>query len=251
MGATVTTGRTAAAFRARSGAFIYCLYEQTYEKNCHPHTPHWSTVYIGKAAGALQKVFDFASSCEGGMLQNRSGQITPEGYLRSWLSELRSPAPMTRDHTVELDAKDDGIRAALPRIPERRRRSSRASRFTDQAERLLETDRTTLSLFEHGEIIAKLLEEHRIAAWRLLADYSRPAEGAARDPSLGIDGEQTKAGVAMPRHPPALVVSKHGDMILRDADGSWRCKGWPYEIMGAHIRSLAPMCEPAPAAIAA
>ena len=73
MGSTVTTGRMAAAFRAKSGTVIYCLYEQTYEKNCYPHTPHWSAIYIGEAHGALCKIFNYASACEGGMLQNRSG----------------------------------------------------------------------------------------------------------------------------------------------------------------------------------
>ena len=53
MGSTVTTGRMAAAFRAKSGTVIYCLYEQTYEKNCYPHIPHWSVIYIGEARGRV------------------------------------------------------------------------------------------------------------------------------------------------------------------------------------------------------
>jgi len=89
MGATVTTGRRASAFRAQDGRIIYVLYEETYEKYCYPHTPHWSVIGLGKLEDVLQRIFAYGSSC--GMLQNRSGWISPEGYVRSWLKELQSP----------------------------------------------------------------------------------------------------------------------------------------------------------------
>ena len=77
MGSTVTTGRLAAAIRAQSGATIYCLYEQTYEKNCFPHTPRWSAIYIGHSRGALRNVFGYASMSQGRTLKNRSCRMTP------------------------------------------------------------------------------------------------------------------------------------------------------------------------------
>ena len=91
MGATVSTGKLAAAFATAAGKIIYVLFEQTYEKNCHPHRPEWSCTFIGSIEMAMKWIFLSASSCEGGMLQNRSGQITPEGYIAGWLKELASP----------------------------------------------------------------------------------------------------------------------------------------------------------------
>jgi len=53
MGATVTTGKRAAAFTAPSGQNIYVLFEQTYEKNCTPHSPHWNCILFGDISAQL------------------------------------------------------------------------------------------------------------------------------------------------------------------------------------------------------
>ena len=238
MGSTVTTGRMAAAFRAPSGTTIYCLYEQTYEKNCYPHTPHWNAIYIGQITGALQKIFNYASSCEGGMLQNRSGWVTPEGYLRSWMSELQAPVQMTRDHDVILYVKADSIYAPLSQdsIPAVAASLKHAG-LQDAAAQLHADEKVTLSLFKHGELISLLAEQHQISAWSLLPDYTRPNSEAERYTSLGAPTGKTKLGT--PDYQPALIVSQHGDMILRDADGDWHCRGSRYEILASYIQGLA------------
>jgi hypothetical protein len=238
MGSTVTTGRMAAAFRAKSGAVIYCLYEQTYEKNCYPHTPHWSAIYIGDAPGALRKVFNYASSCEGGMLQNRSGWMTPEGYLRSWLTELQSPVRMTRDHSISIFAESDSIYAPLTKdmMPAVAANLAAAGLKTS-ADQLLAGEKVTLSLFDHGDLIATLMDEHQVSAWSLLPEYTRPRAEAERFSSLGVASAKSKAPT--PVFQPALIVSEHGDIILRSADGVWRCCGSRYEIISAYIQSLA------------
>lgn len=240
MGSTVTTGRTAAAFKAPSGTIIYCLYEQTYEKNCTPHTPHWSAIYIGGIAGALAKIFNYASWCEGGMLQNRTGWMTPEGYLRSWMSELQSPIRMTRDHSISLYANNDSIYAplshdTLPAVAA----TLAAAGLQDAATRLHDGARATLSLFEHGELVGRLLADHHVSAWSLLPNYTRPATEAERYASLGSARGKTK--IEAPHHQPALIISAHGDMILRDGGGTWRCHGSRCEIMASYIQSLAPI----------
>ena len=238
MGSTVTTGRMAAAFRAPSGTIIYCLYEQTYEKNCYPHTPHWSAIYIGQISGALQKVFNYASCCEGGMLQNRSGWMTPEGYLRSWMSELQAPIQMTRDHDVHLYMHADSIYAplsqdSLPAVAA----SLTAAGLEDAATQLQAGEKVTLSLFRHGEVISLLVEKHQISAWSLLPDFARPNSEAERYASLGV--QAAKARLDTPDYQPSLIVSHHGEMILRDADGVWRCKGSRSEIRASYIQGLA------------
>jgi hypothetical protein len=238
MGSTVTTGRMAAAFRAKSGAVIYCLYEQTYEKNCYPHTPHWSAIYIGDAPGALRKVFNYASSCEGGMLQNRSGWMTPEGYLRSWLTELQSPVRMTRDHSISIFAESDSIYAPLTKdMMPAVAANLVAAGLKTSADQLLAGEKVTLSLFDHGDLIATLMDEHQVSAWSLLPEYTRPRAEAERFSSLGVASAKSKAPT--PVFQPALIVSEHGDIILRSADGVWRCCGSRYEIISAYIQSLA------------
>ena len=113
MGATVTTGKLAAAFQAPSGQNIYILFEETYEKNCTPHNPHWSCILFGDLSAAVERIFGHASACEGGMLQGRGGSITPEGYIRGWLKELASPVVFPKE-TVALKIGKQGLCAAIP-----------------------------------------------------------------------------------------------------------------------------------------
>ena len=97
----------------------------------------------------------------------------------------------------------------------------------------------TLPLFEHAELIGRLHAEHDVSAWSLLPDHTRPSIEGERQASLGIPSGNTR--IDGPARQPALVVSKHGDMILRDAHGTWRCHGWRHEIMSSYIRGLAPV----------
>lgn len=94
MGATVTTGKKVAALLTASGKIGYVLFEATYEKNCHPHTPHWSCCGFGYIDDVLLRIFRIASACEGGMLQGTSGAITPEGYIQGWYKALATPIQM-------------------------------------------------------------------------------------------------------------------------------------------------------------
>ncbi len=96
MGATVTVGKKVAAFKANNGKVGYVLFEETYEKNCYPHTPHWSCVGLGYLDDVMTRIFARASSCEGGSLQGRGGYITPEGYISGWLNELAEPLMATQ-----------------------------------------------------------------------------------------------------------------------------------------------------------
>lgn len=102
MGATVTTGKCAAAFRSSDGEILYVLFERSYEKNCYPHTPRWSAFAFGTREEVLRRAFTGASSCCSGMLQSRSGGIKPENYIESWKQEINHPVWM-RDFSVYLE----------------------------------------------------------------------------------------------------------------------------------------------------
>lgn len=90
MGATVCTNKRAAAFLS-NGKAIYILFEETYEKNCYPHTPVWGCICIGYLEDALKRIFSSAAACESGSLQSRRGYIVPENYISSWMKELKEP----------------------------------------------------------------------------------------------------------------------------------------------------------------
>ncbi|MGA4231784.1 hypothetical protein ACI2UN_08710 [Ralstonia nicotianae] len=94
MGATIIVGMKAAACRRPNGQVTYFLFENTYEKNCYPHDPHWSCVAIGTYDQVLYRVFQSAAACEGGSLQGRGRYLRPENFIRRWQRELRAPVTM-------------------------------------------------------------------------------------------------------------------------------------------------------------
>jgi hypothetical protein len=64
----------------------------------------------------LQRIFAYGSSCEAGMLQNRSGWISPEGYVRSWLKELQSPIEQ-HDVTAKWSCHRGSLQPSAPIKP--------------------------------------------------------------------------------------------------------------------------------------
>lgn len=114
MGATVVTGKTVAAFvNPANGEIIYVLFEQSYEKNCYPHTPSWDCRAIGTFDQVLKRVFASAAACEGGNLQVRGGDTKPETYIKSWRMCFAEPFEM-EDLEIELKLGGDSMYAPIP-----------------------------------------------------------------------------------------------------------------------------------------
>jgi hypothetical protein len=241
MGADVTTGRKASAFRAIDGTIMYCLYESTYSKNCFPHTPSWDCYYVGKIEGAMRQIFRFASSCEGGMLQNKSGRLTPEGYLRTWMQELKQPHIVERDHQVDLYYKEGGWSAPISDSEHLLRVTTYLSELGHQewVESLTRGEKITLSLFQDAILIADMHDKGFLRGSRILANYTHPHESTHRDPALGFLAPKIK--IASPVYPPALVISKKNGLdytLLQQDDGTWRSEGAPYRIVSSYIANL-------------
>ncbi|MBU3625821.1 hypothetical protein ICN48_06190 [Polynucleobacter sp. JS-Safj-400b-B2] len=97
MGATVTVGKKAHAYLSNEGIPVFILEEQTYEKNCYPHTPKWSVVAFGTYQDVMRHVFRYASATDGGMLQGRSGWIGSEGYIKGWRDAIAN-ADLDKNH---------------------------------------------------------------------------------------------------------------------------------------------------------
>lgn len=94
MGSTVSCAKKVGAMRAADGRILYALFEETYEKNCHPHRPRWSCVAFGLYEEVLAFVFSGADAAASGCLQNRGGWMSPESYIRAWLREFQVPVQL-------------------------------------------------------------------------------------------------------------------------------------------------------------
>ncbi|MDD3575744.1 MAG: hypothetical protein PHT38_02525 [Halothiobacillus sp.] len=169
MGSTVTTGKKAATFSDNLGRNFYVLFEQTYEKNCYPHTPHWGAIAFGEIETVLTRIFGTASNAEGGLLQGRSGPIKPEGYVQSWMDELKSPAVIDVNNVVHISLKDiTTIFSGEPTEQEKREsflsELDRAD-FPRHANALRECGETTVDIYFDADVISLFC---RFApAWRV------------------------------------------------------------------------------------
>ena len=232
MGATVLTGKRAAAFRGANGDLTYALFERTYEKNCYPHTDRWSAIAFGSYSDVMRRVFLHAGSCEGGMLQSRSGDIKPENYIESWKQELARPVRM-RDREIRLrlsgsydavipDKSAEDVRLALIRAG-----------FEARFDAIKSAGDTASLHADAGLLLALYGAKGPLSAWRILdvADcgtepMDMSATGRAKAPvgdmpqvkCYSIDGENRLLSIgAEPLH-----------------NG-----GWVYRVVGTFIEEVA------------
>ena len=183
MGSTVTCGKFVAGYWNHRGESIYVLFEQTYEKNCYPHTPRWSCIHIGTVGDALKKIFISASACEGGMLQNRNGYITPEGYIDGWIKafskvyrmgDLPIKLSVGKGYSVPVpEGSKDKVQAIL-----RRHGQDKVCDLLDAGESYY------LSLFRDSDLIVELLNG-TLPAWRLFSNGAMPIDSPV-EPSLAF-----------------------------------------------------------------
>lgn len=244
MGSTVSTGKLIAAFRGNDGRPCYVMFEQTYEKNCRPHNPSWSARAIGGVETMMKRIFASASSCEGGMLQGTGGRyITPESYLAGWLKELASPVLM-----VDLDFAikvSEGWSSALTMADlDRLKPTMLALGYEKQVAALEAGESITVSLHAQSDLLCALYDGETKAAWRVIQPYNIPLHGY-RDESLGYNPQKVKAyNVTSPRC--VRVSNQNENILIQQADGTWRCEGWAYSIIGKFVTNLwdAEMREP-------
>lgn len=232
MGATVTTAKAVTAFQASDGAINYVLYEQTYEKNCHPATPSWGCVEVGTIKDALRRIFGMASCCEGGSLQGRGGKISPESYIAGWLEALRQPATMP-DQPVVLKVGTgfaDSIRAD---------QAIKAAEIIashgrgDIVEQLSSGSAVRVSLHQEARLIADLRRSAQLSAWRLIGGDEPPR--SVPNPALAYV-PQPSAPVAL--QAPTVYRLDAENRLLQGPDGGWYCAGWAYAVVGSYIDAL-------------
>lgn len=232
MGATVTVNKLAAAFVADNAMVVYVLFEETYEKNCYPHTPHWSCIHMGDIQSTLDRVFKAASCCEGGDLQGRAGNIKPENYVAGWLDELSNPM-IFEDKVVSLEignrfnasipeAKAEAVLAKLDELGK--------SEITD---RLRNKERVILSLYNNANLLLSIYGKI-LPAWHVISNSMRP-HTSVRKPDLGHHPEKARnKALSTPE------ILKFGDQfrLMKKPNGTWFYAGNTWSVVGNYVSTL-------------
>lgn len=241
MGATVTTGRRVGAFVSPAGKTIYVLFEETYEKNCSPHTPHWCCIGIGGLNDVIRRFFAYGSSCEGGMLQNRSGHMTPEGYIRSWFKELEAPFEM-RDFEVALRV-GKGLYATIgadkvDKVAEVLTAIGRVDILTA----LLAGETFKLRFQKDSDVVLALYGlnsngKSMLSSWLAVSSCYVPTPCMDRNARLGYFPKAAPTGTVISPDPVVYRVGNEDCFVLQP-DGSLRPAGWAYSLVGDFIENF-------------
>lgn len=234
MGSTITTGRVAAAVRTQDGRTLFVLFEENYSSNTYPQRPEWCCMGLGYLPATMERIFSLASSCEGGMLRNRAGRLTPEGYIGTWLKELANPLVMRRT-AVRLDA-GDSLYASIPatRLTTAVGLLAEAGRPAQAAE-LRDTQAVTLDLVRDADALLALQAGLGLDPWRLVNAHVVTHRSGERDRALGHDPAPSRA----PALDTPIALRLNADVrLLRGPDGTWHCGGWQYFLVGQHVRNL-------------
>lgn len=112
MGATVFIGAKVHAMRLANGDVGFIWSEETYEKNCYPHTPSWCVVAIGDRKQMVKRIFDLAYSLPGGCLQPKS-KISTTGFITKMMTVLENPVWINKEVSVRLKNGGDGFYDAI------------------------------------------------------------------------------------------------------------------------------------------
>lgn len=234
MGSTVLTGKRAGAFQKADGEWIYALFERTYEKNCYPHHDEWSGIALGNYADVMWRVFLHATSCEGGMLQSRSGQIRPENYIESWRQELAKPMQL---HDRQIDLRVG--KAFDAPIPEKALDEVRQCLVDVGAEdrfAALVSGELPVSLFADVDLLISLYgEKGPFSIWRILSVddcFSVPVDAPV--PRL------LPATAVMERMPEVRCRAIDSDnRLVAIGTDPWHHAGWQYSAVGSFITKVA------------
>lgn len=234
MGSTVSTGKLVAAFQAPQGP-MYALFEESYEKNCHPHTPRWSCRAICNLEAAMELIFHSASYCEGGSLQGVGGkEILPESYAAAWLRELANPVQLAdRDVTLEIRSS---FAATVPadRWPACEARLREAG-YGEVADRLAGGERVEARLHRDAELLASIYDGRTVGAWKIISSAPLHAEKAS--PELGYAPKKAKN--SPPLSAPKMLVCRECQglpTMFMECEGGWRSVGADYAVIARYIR---------------
>lgn len=234
MGATITCGKSVAAFSDENGETIYILFEETFEKNCYPHKPHWSANAIGSIQVVMKRIFGMASCCEGGSLQGRGGDILPESYISGWMAALAKPHRYNAEMVVTLS-----IGNRFEQLPEEKREAVlEAIRLTGDAHGANELaagrsirrqlkSASVLSVFRNGDI----------GPWRLGINFQDHMGMCGSANELAYTPEKVRSPMILPSMAKSPIPQGE-DLFELQSNGEWWSRGRMYETVGGFVESL-------------
>lgn len=226
MGSTVTTNKRAGAFRKADGTVIFVLFEETYEKNCTPHTPQFSVTAFGPRNDVLRRIFQHASSCEGGMLQSRAGTIRPENYIETWKHHLSKPGEIF-DTEIDLSI-GDSYRSPIPLSSVDAIRTLMESRGYGAQFGEIEAGSLTVSLHADVDLLLALYgQSGPLSAWRVLGHVHCSKATLTVDPVRNVKADRMPRVRAFRLDENEVVVSINGSQL--------RCAGWDYNAVGSFL----------------
>ena len=244
MGSTIVTNRCAAVFDnpRNRGDHIWVLFEKCYESNVYPHTPHWSARMIGRIRETMRMIFEDAACCEGGMLRDRSGAITPETYIRRWYRALRHPVEMP---PMDIRVKREDFRSRFRMTSD----PTDDERWAEFSVRMREhgRDDIPLALDADGEVVLSLHEDIELvlaiygygdgrrgllAPWKAFGGEWAPERSAKSTIGYFPPGGQ----IPSPVIPRAYRIDDNALVMLED--GVWLAAGWAYSAIGEYVRGL-------------
>ena len=234
MSSTISTARRVAATRMPNGQVAYFLFEETYESNLYPHTPHWSCVGIGALEDSLRRIFGLASSCEGGCLKNPSGRMTPEGYAATWLKELANPFQL-RASRHRLAVGNGTFDALTPDSVGRAASALAETGFGEAAAELQATRGISLDLPHDAPLAVFLHQRLKVLTWRIAPACMVPQPHHERADGLGH--QPTPARKVALAFPAAMRVG-HDTILMRRTDGSWACEQGQYWVVSKYFERL-------------
>lgn len=172
MGATVITGIRIAAIPQKGSEQLFLLFEETYEKNCYPHTPSWGCRAIGNYAAIVDAIFRNAAAYEDGILQSRGGQGTTEGFIDRCMKALIAPL-QAHNSIIEIEV-GNGYGAAVPEKHESFAiETLRGIGRDDIATRLASREAAKVSLFDDVDVVVALYgRDSPIPPWRAISIHN-------------------------------------------------------------------------------
>lgn len=243
MGATVSTDYAVGVIKGYSEP-LYVMWEQTYDKRTHPHTPRWDMVSMETKAGFIQKVFNMASSCEGGMLQGRSGEITPEAYIQRWMNAAKNPLD-TGDLTLTLkrgtgfgdtfttkQVENPAWYETTREMDDENLKWMRDSGYAKYVDRIESGESVVMSASENAKLILGLIARGK-SLWKMTGGgLSQPV--GIPNPTLAMDHAPIKG---------VFSGSKVG-VFIQIEDSYWHWSGdklvfagYQYDLIGRMIRN--------------
>lgn len=228
MGSTITCQRRVAAAPSATGT-IYFLFEETYSSNVTPRTPRWSCVHVGDAASSVETIFDRAGSCEGGSLRGRSGAISAEGYIQSWLAEMSRPFLMEGSGRIHLSRGEYDWSG----LSEKQVGAIRPLLSDEELESLGDGKNVVIDCKTSADKIARIVSAG-VSAWEIIDRECAPADYEDRAVSLGYSPALVKSPSI--ERPNAYRLPDGKNILLQDEKGAWRCQGWEYSVVANFIR---------------